>query len=59
MGDGQGNRPPPFLADWLDGPSTYHRDQLEVGRYSPRDFKRDPMSRESGGDILDFLRSRV
>ena len=46
MGDEQGDRPPPFLVDWIDGPSTHHSDQLEVGRYSSRDFKRDPTSRE-------------
>ena len=60
MGDEQGNRPPPFLVDWTDGPSANHSDQLELGRYSPRDFKRDPISKESeGGILVDLLRSRV
>ena len=44
MGDG----PPPFLVDWIDGPSTHHSDQLGVSRYCPRDFKKDPMSRDWG-----------
>ena len=60
MGDERRDRPTPFLVDWIDGPSTHHSDQLEVGRYSPSDFKRDTTSRESGGGILvDLLRSRV
>ena len=48
MGDEQRDRPTPFLVDWTDGPSTHHGDQLEAGEYSPRDFKRDRMSRELG-----------
>ena len=48
MGDEQGDRPTPFLVDWTDGPSTHHRDQLDVGRYTPRDFKMAHTSREGG-----------
>ena len=49
MGDEQGDRPPPFHVDWIDGPSTHHGDELGVGRYSPRDFKKAPMSRDGDG----------
>ena len=42
MGDEQRDGPTPFLVDWTDGPSTHHSDQLEVGRYRPRDFKKVP-----------------
>ena len=49
--DEQGDRPPPFLIDWTDGPPTHRSNQLEVGRYSLRDFKKDPTSRESVGGI--------
>ena len=59
MGDEQGDRPPPFHVDWIDGSSAHHSDQLEVGRYSPRDFKKDPMSRVLGWNLVGLLRSRV
>ena len=48
MGDEQRDRQTPFLVDWTEGPSTCHSVQLEVGGYSPRDFKRDHTSRELG-----------
>ena len=55
MGDEQGDRQPPFHVDWIDGPSTHHSDQLGVGRYSPRDFKKDPTSRDGAGTWSNSL----
>ena len=59
MGDEQGDRPPPFHVSWIDGPSTHHSDQLGVGRYSPRDFKKAPTSRDGGWHLENLLRAKA